>query len=272
MIEEQPPEGRLDEEARARIRAGLMAATEERGNERRWLAPVAAAAAVAVLLGGAAVVGIALADGGDGRGTAPAGQGTTSGETATDEPSVSPSPGTTASLPEPTDGPKGQASCDRVVQGYLPGATKAAEAPYGDGFVTYLYATSDQWVVCDTFATIDGGPPTVTTVEAFGPAPPSKDLFLISTNLSLNAADGGQFFAAGAPIPGVTAITYRFPTGDVVDATITDGIWVMQYLMPHPPNRIWTDPVLVVATLDDGSKKEYFLTEMDLCAQINHGC
>jgi hypothetical protein len=49
----------------------------------------------------------------------------------------------------------------------------------------------------------------------------------------------------------VEAISYRFPTGDTVDATITDQMWVTQYLMPKPPHHIWTDPVVVTVTFDD---------------------
>jgi hypothetical protein len=57
-----------------------------------------------------------------------------------------------------------------------------------------------------------------------------------------------------------------------VKATITDSMWSMVYLLPEPPDRARTDPVVVAVTLEDGSNKKYLLTELDLCAQVNHGC
>jgi len=277
--EQLPPEGRLTEGQRARMRAGLVAGTEERRTARPWLVPVAAAAAVGVLVGGAAVVGLASRGGDDGS-TPVAGQGsspttaeTTSSVAPPGTPTVELTPATSTDPQAPTYGP-GQESCDHEVEQFLPGATKTTDAPYGDGFETYLYVTKAQWVVCDTWATVDDGPPTLLPVHPFTPGgiTVAKDLFLISMNLSMNAGDGAQFFAAGAPVHGVSAISYRFPTGDTVDATIGDDMWSMQYLMPKAPHRIWTDPVVVTVTMADGTTQQYDLTEMDLCAQVNHGC
>ena len=274
MTDRLPPEGRLTDQQRDRIRAGLLAAASaggDSGRSRPWLVPVAAAAAVGLLLAGSAVGGYALMNGDDeGGSTSVAGQGvgpdpTGSVATADSTPFVTTDPGT------PTSGPRGRHSCDREVEQFLPGATMTADVPYGNGFDTYLYATDTEWVVCDTWALVDGGAPTLTGIKPLT-AGPSKDRFLISMNFSMNAGDGGQFFAGGARVPGVSAISYRFPTGDTADATITDQMWVMQYLMPKPPHRIWTDPVVVTVTLDDGSTQQYDLTAMDLCAQLNHGC
>jgi hypothetical protein len=91
-------------------------------------------------------------------------------------------------------------------------------------------------------------------------------------NFSMDPRDGAQFFAAGAPIDGVESVSYRFPTGDTVEAEIRQDMWSMQYLMPDPPRRIWTDPVVVTVSMVDGSAQQYELTELDLCAQVNHGC
>lgn len=88
--------------------------------------------------------------------------------------------------------------------------------PYGDGFNTFLYVTSEQWVVCDTWATIAGGSPTVKRVHSLG-APLSDDQLLISQNFSRSDSDGAQYFAAGARIPGVISIQYSFPDGDEAD-------------------------------------------------------
>jgi hypothetical protein len=279
-VDETPPEGRLTDQQRDRMRAGLLAAAGgDSGRSRPWLVPVAASAAVGLLVAGITVGGLALRND---DGSAPvAGQGTSStppveptpSATPARTPSVEPTPATSTDPPPPTYGP-GQESCDGEVAQFLPGATMAADAPYGDGFETYLYVTKAQWVVCDTWATVDDGPPTVLQVHPFTPGglTVAKDLFLISMNFSMKSADGAQFFAAGAPIRGVTAISYRFPTGDTVDATITDAIWSMQYLMPKAPHRIWSDPVVVTVTMDDGTSQQFDLTEMDLCAQANHGC
>jgi hypothetical protein len=240
---------------------------------------VAAAAAVGLLLAGTAVGGYALMSGNDagGSGAPVAGQGAGSDPTVSEPTetfsSVDTTPAPSTDPPAPTYGP-GQESCDREVEQFLPGATVAADVPYGDGFETYVYATKAQWVVCDSWATVDDGPPTLLQVHPFAPGgiTVAKDLFLISMNFSMNAGDGGQLFAAGVPIRGVSAISYRFPTGDTVDATITDAMWSMQYLMPKPPRRIWTDPVVVTVTMDDGATQQFDLTGMDLCAQANHGC
>lgn len=266
-FDETPPDGHLSEEQRARMRQGLMAATQERRSSRPWLVPVAAAAAVGVLVAGAAVLG--LVNGNDDSTTPVAGEGSSS---PTVETTVTPTgtPGVESTGAQPI----GDQACDREVEQFLPGATKTADAPYGDGFETYLYVTKAQWVVCDTWATVDDGPPTLLQVHPFTPGglTVAKDLFLISMNFSMNSSDGAQFFAAGAPIPGVSAISYRFPTGDTVDATIGDAIWSMQYLMPKAPHRIWSEPVVVTVTMDDGTTQQFDLTEMDLCAQANHGC
>ena len=48
--------------------------------------------------------------------------------------------------------------------------------------------------------------------------------------------DGGyrvQYVASGLA-PGATAISYAFPTGDVVDATINDQMWNVAYELPAP--------------------------------------
>jgi hypothetical protein len=269
-----PPEARLTDDQRARMRAGLMAGTREPVRRPRpWLVPAAAAAAVAVVAAGVTVVGVSLSDGEEGGDAGSAGQDTSSAADPTEPVPAETSP----APPEPTYGPVGQQACDRAVPDYLPGATKAAEYAYGDVGTTFLYSAGQQWVVCDTWATEDGGVPTITGVHAYG-SPLDEQLLLISQNYSMNDGVGAQFFAAGAPIPGVRSIQYSFPDGTpadgghLVDAVFTDGMWVMQYLMSDAPARAWTEPVKVAAVFDDGSREEVFLTELELCAQVNHGC
>ena len=239
----------------------------------------------------ATVVGLAVSGGDDEQQVTPAGLGsgepspdtvtstaveeTPATETASAEtPPAETPPASETQLPAPTYGPNGQKSCDRAVAEYVDNATMSASVPYGDGFHTYLYVNRGQWVVCDTWASIDDDTPTVTRVQPFTPGgiQLSKELFAISMNYSMNDGDGAQYFAAGAHLDGVRSISYAFPTGDTVDATITDDMWVMQYLMQNPPRRMWTEPVVVTVTLDSGATQKYELRELDLCAQINHGC
>jgi hypothetical protein len=260
-FDETPPEGRLTDEQRARLRATVMAGADGRRTSRPWLVPIAAAAAVGVLVAGAAIVG--LANGGDGGGTPVAGQESSS-STVEDTPTVTPT-ATPSSDPPPL-----KSVCDDEVLTFLPGAKRADEVDYPTGS-TLLYATAKQWVVCDDWATSDGGPPTVFATHAFSPEL-GKDLFLISQNYSMKSVDGAQFVAGGARIPGVASISYAFPDGHVQEATMTDAMWQMVYLLADPPKRVWTDPVVATVTMDDGSTQKYDLTAMDLCAQVNHGC
>ncbi|MEO6510795.1 MAG: hypothetical protein ABIO16_07380, partial [Nocardioides sp.] len=163
-----------------------------------------------------------------------------------------------------------KSACDDEVLSVLPGAARADEVGYPTGR-TLLYATAKQWVVCDDWAIVDGGPPTVFAPHVFSPEV-GKELFLISQDYSMKTADGAQFVAAGARIPGVQAISYVFPDGHVQNATMTDSMWSMVYLMADPPPRVWKDPVVVKVLMDDGSTQRFELTDMDLCAQVNHGC
>jgi hypothetical protein len=278
--EQLPPEGRLTDQQRDRIRAGLLATASAGGDPRRWsgrsrpwLVPVAASAAVALLLAGTALGGYALVND-DGREVSPAGQGGASGAVTLDpSPVLTPAtPSASATgLPEPTYGPTGQESCDREVATFLKGAVKAGEISYGDPGTTYLYADAHQWLVCDTWATVDGGPPTVTGPHALDQAM-GKDQLLISQNYSMERQDGAEYFAAGLSNADVATIEYTFPTGDTVKAKMVGPMWSMVYLLPDPPKRVWSDPVHVVVTMADGTTQQHDLTAMDLCAQVNHGC
>ncbi len=95
--EQLPPEGRLTDQQRDRIRAGLLAAASAGGDQslsgrsRPWLVPVAASAAVGLLLAGTALGGYALMNG-DGREASPAGQGGASGPVTIVPSSVTPTP------------------------------------------------------------------------------------------------------------------------------------------------------------------------------------
>jgi len=256
-----PPEGRLTDEQRARIRAALLAAADEPVRPQRpWLVAVAAAAAVAVLVAGIAMATLSLS--GDDEG-APVLSG---GPESTSAPPTEPTETESTAFLEP--GLK--SSCDQEARAFLEDATQAGAVSYAGGN-TYLYTAHRKWLICDDWAATDGGPPTVLATHPLD-GPVTQDLFLISQNYSMDPAGGAQFFAGGDLIDGVSSIRYAFPTGDEVEATITDTMWSMVYLLPEPPDRGWTEPVKVAVTLTDGTDKEYFLTELDLCAQVNHGC
>jgi hypothetical protein len=270
MNDELPPEGRLTDGQRARMRSRLMAATDDRPRRSRpWLVPVAAAAAVGVLVATVTALGLSRGDEG---GTPVAGQG------GSGTPSVPPTTTSTVSVTatstgapstDPAGGLPPIGPCVREAQAQLPNARDVDRIVYA-GAATYLFSTGKQWIVCDSWAMRDGGPPTVLAPHAYGPEM-GKDLFLISQNYVGDPRDPAQFFAAGARIPGVTAIRYTFPDGGSADATFTDAMWSMVYLTDWP-KRVWTDPVHVAVTMQDGSTQGYDLTAMDLCAQANHGC
>jgi hypothetical protein len=255
-----PPDGRLTDEQWARIRAGLVvAAGDDSGRSRPWLVPVAAAAAVGVLVAGIAVAALSMS--GDDEGT----------------PVLSGGPDSTSASPtEPTETvtaflePGLKTRCDQEARAFLEDAARAGEVGYAVGN-TYLYTAHRSSLICDDWATSDGGPPTVLAPHPLD-GPVTKDLFLISQNYSTDPAGGAQYFSGGDLIDGVSSISYLFPTGDTVEATITDTMWSMVYLMDKPPARAWTTPVEVLVTMDDGSQQGFGLTDMDLCAQINHGC
>jgi hypothetical protein len=255
-----PPKGRLTDEQRARIRARLVvAAGDDSGRSRPWLVPVAAAAAVGVLVAGIAVAALSMSE--DDAGT----------------PVLSGGPGSTSASPtEPTETvsaslePGLKTPCDQEARALLEDATQAGAVGYAGGN-TYLYTAHRKWLICDDWATKDGGPPTVLATHPLD-GPVTQDLFLISQNYSMDPQDGAQYFAGGDLVDGVSSISYLFPTGDTVEATITDTMWSMVYLMDKPPARAWTTPVKVLVTMDDGSQTGFGLTGMDLCAQVNHGC
>jgi hypothetical protein len=70
---------------------------------------------------------------------------------------------------------------------------------------------------------------------------------------------------------------FSFPDGDWADgghielAAMTDDMWVMQYLPAKAPARS-PDLVKVAVVQTDNTAVGFNLHEMDLCAQVNHGC
>jgi len=278
-----PPERRLDDETKARLRAELIAATGAPGQTSRtrgWLIPAVAAAAVAGLLAGGTWL---LSGGGDNIGQ-PAGGGvaTTPVQPAATEETAGQgaSAETNPPMPTSTTGPAAinpEGACDREIT--LRGADLTILHPYDLTTVT-IWTAGDRWQVCDTFAAIDGGVPTV-FAEHSGTGDSGADVFALSQNtVDLDGTLRSEYVAAGLIPNGVTRITYSFPDGTDVDATFEGDAWTMVYLPKTGPlsggsnvNYTTLDPVAVQVYFGDDNADEYHLEwGVDTCAQINHGC
>jgi hypothetical protein len=257
-----PPEGRLTDQQRAVMRANLMAATHETTKTgRRWLAPLAVAASVAVLAGAGIAGNAVLSDIDANRTTGVPVAGTTSAAPERSEPPNAPTPG--------------PAQLDGACANQVPADARVIDSITYSGATTYLLqplAPQGRWLVCDDWAAKDGGLPSLFAADDQSSLP-TEDKFRISQNFVKKGGKQAQYVAGGAALDGVASISYTFPTGDVVDATITDAMWQMVYLLSEWPQGGDTEPVLVTVLMEDGSKKHFELTTVeDLCAQTNHGC
>jgi len=268
-----PPERRLADEVKAQMRAELIESTAEPVPPRRngWLMPVAAAAAVAALIGG----GAWLVSGGDGTSGAPTGGGTgtptTSIESSTGEP-------TDEGTATPTADPGGTLQpdvpyrfCSSELRDYLPGADQVGSVPHEAG-VSLLFKTNDQAILCDIWQ-VDGAPRATLTAATDASPAIGKDLFKLYMNFS--STKDAEYGAGGAVIVGVSGIDYTFPDGHTESATITGAMWSMVYLPTSGPllsGRLPDEPVTV--TVSRGGVQEHYTLEwgVDTCAQINHGC
>jgi hypothetical protein len=286
-----PPERRLPDDARDRIH-DLLVNAEPPSSRPRWAVPLAAAAAVALV----ASVGAALAlnDRGS-QDDAVTPLSTTSSE-PTPTPTSTPTSSPTNGSPEPC-GPdtsqekgsviKAQSHLCRVTG--LPGAntedagTCANQVPLRDPEVfaqrgtTAIYDDGAQWIVCDTFATQDGGVPTLLAVHDDNASyEPSAANLAISENHLMGGGD--QFFAAGKTFDGVTRIRYTFPGGHVEDATMADGMWLVDYRPTSGPladpqvNETTLDPIRVTVTRPTSTQTFTLPWGEGTCAQTNHGC
>jgi hypothetical protein len=251
-----PSEQPLPRAAKDRIRAQLMT---EQPRRSRFTPYVAAAAVVAVMAAGAL-----LADGGGEEDTvAPGGTTDTTGNPdATDvpAPTITPTPTVKAT---PERGP-----CDEAVP--LKDATLTATIG-----TTSLYESAGAWVVCDTFASQDGGVPTLLeTHQQAAPYLPDRTTMAISMNFL--GTGQSQYFAAGKAFDGVDVIEYTFPDGKTVRAKMAGGFWVMDYRPGDGPlaqgDLRGLDPVEV--SVEGPSTGEGWTLEwgVDTCAQRNHGC
>jgi hypothetical protein len=319
MIDQiHPPEGRLSDQQRAVMRADLMAASHEtaRPPGRRWSGPVGVAAAVATLVGfGFVLQGNDDRGGTTGVPVASSTSGAPSAEATPSTPSRDPSaePSTAVEELEEMLGMSieeiGRSYCD---DSFRYGAGKAntpvLDSVSYDGGTTYLYEAEDKWWYCDdwTLRPVHYAYPERKKEPAFSmpqvsaahsldddaisaerfilsqaPVPDDQEAFEKRGAVKTDY-DGDydiQLLAAGPALDGVTAISYAFPTGEVVDATVTDKMWQVVHVMPSDEIEFagWSDPVVVTVTMADGSTQQLELTDAVLrlgvdCAETDTSC
>jgi len=263
-----PPEQPLPEQARARIRADLLASAQDgRRGARRWLAPVVAAAAVLVVVG---VAGWAVQAGRDDSG-APTGAPTPAGQSGADW-----SMGWTDD-PEPSE-PTGKAtlnlsSCVDPVGRVLAGAEQAVTFPADQGGgETTMWVAGRSYALCDVRAgtTIVHKPVPMDAVDDIAP-------YQVSSTYP-RTSDGFQTVqVAGGPVPeGAMAfdVSYTFPDGHTEHATTTTDDqgrtwWRMVYSYGGDPDAT---PIRVTVSYS-GTQQEYSLEPgVDTCAQAEETC
>ncbi len=274
-----PPDQPLDDAARARMRERVVSGLDTGEARRRWLVPVAAAAAVMVLAGVTGYVALRPDDTTDSQLT-PTGRGTGGPDTPSEPPSEPPadSPSELASEPPSSDDPlpdgspeEDSSTCVQEVPGVLPGAEEIASTADPTGATTF-YVAGNRYTLCDTH----GGRATVHHPKPLAGGG-DRNPYEISTVFD---DDGRAVFAAAGPVPDGAddfGVSYRFADGHVEDAAIIGagvdeadgGWWVMVYAAPDG-DAASADPIVVDVRGADGSGP---LDEpLDTCAQANHGC
>lgn len=281
--DELPSERRLSDQTRARVRAELLHAAEarRRPGRRGWVpVAVAAAAGVAVVGLGTALLVDGLDSEGDGEGRpVPAGQVTEPPAAPTPSAPPTPDPDPEESAPDAVTSSEAvdvrAGSCDALPQTRR--AEPAGAIEIGPTTVR-LYENGLNWFVCDEWAALDGGDATLFPDHRLGSAL-VRDHLVISMNFSMDRSEPSQYVAGGAlPDDLVQAISYEFPDGHVEQAVVEDGMWAMAYFATEKPmgddGRVPTNAETTV-TVDyaDGSQQEFVLEyPTDFCAQVNHGC
>ncbi len=277
-----PPERPLSDDARARLRADLLAqAHESRSTTPRWLVPAGAAAAVALVAG----LGYwAISPGGsEPDGLPVTGGGGASSTPETDPPSTVPSDEGTAT-PTPA-GPSvpasdrpggiqvGTRSCEVELEHVLKGATLAVQVD----------DTTSYWVKGNRFSlcyAVDGS----TTVTRPLPLQPQEDAATYRVlSVYPSVKDGYRTVrVAGGVVPTgaeeVFSVDYTFPDGHTQPAqTVTDDQgrtwWWMSYSYDDGGGNELKKPEIEVTMSLSGVQRHYTLEwALDTCAQANHGC
>lgn len=266
-----PPEEPLGDQARARIRAELLAATQtSSAPTRRWVVPATAAASVALV---AALTGWATGALGNGQ----------DGDGGGDR--IGPAAGTSAT-PRPTDDgqvpvapptPQGSTACTAELEDVLAGAEQAVVVPRKGGGTTSFWVEGGRFVLCDE----RGG-----TTSVHQPLPLEPDLddiasFRVSSRSQPTSGGYRTVWVAGGLVPeGALAfdVAYTFPDGHTEQATkITDPQgrvwWWMAYEDDAGDGNETVKPPIEVTLSLSGVRKHFTLEwGADTCAQANHGC
>ncbi len=291
----------LPEERKRALRAQLLAATGKNPatSRRGWLVPGLAAAAVAAIV----ATGVYLTnDDGSSRSTSPlrpAGGADASAETTGPVPPppadttvpAETAPSAYVSIGSPAVDPPRAENCADAVNELitqaappLAGAAPTASRAGAIG-TTYLYESKAAWVVCDDFASVDGGAPTLLQwhLKRDSYAPTAKTVGISENHVGKAGQLDHQYFAGGRDFDGVRAISYAFPDGHTEDAVVgQDGLWSMNYqpttgvlVDPHTNERR-LDPIKVTVTytaaVGGGTDTFTLAWGLGTCGQTNHGC
>jgi hypothetical protein len=280
-----PPDQRLPEHARARIRAELLGAIDASpAGAHRW-AVLAAAAVSVVLVAGLAAWAVGVGDGTnrpDRDSPATSTSGTPSSTTDATPTADATSPPTTAetSVPVPTDPSTmielPSADCAPELKRVLRAAEPALAFPGEDGN-TSIWVRDQQFTLC----VVGAG-----TVTVHKPLPLEPDLDDVATfRVSSVYAPTEQGYrilrAAGGVVPeGAIAfdVAYTFPDGHTEKATTaTDEQgrtwWRMVYAYDDDGGNEMEKPPIEVSVTLSGSGFGFTLDwGRDTCAQANHGC
>ncbi|MFY9915941.1 MAG: hypothetical protein WAK18_14820 [Nocardioidaceae bacterium] len=290
----------MSDERKREIRAQLLATTgtAPQTSRRSWLVPGLAAAAVAAIL----ATGVYLANNdGSSRSTKPLQPADGAGTSTSPAGPVAPSPAdttVTAEIAPPTyssTGPPPAArppencadAVNELIQRAAPplaGATETASRAGGIG-TTYLYESKAAWVVCDDFASVDGGAPTLLSwhLKSDPYLPTAKTVGISENAVGKPGHLDHQYVAGGRDFDGVRAISYAFPDGHTEDAVVgQNGLWSMNYqpttgvLVDPTTNERTLDPIKVTVsyTASAGGGTDTFTLQWGLgtCGQTNHGC
>jgi hypothetical protein len=268
-----PPDEPMPDQSRARIRADLLAATQDGGRSRtsRWVVPGVAAAAVVLVAGMAAW---AVQAGGDDDPTGTPAAGASSSAAPSDESTViaTTKPGRVSSS-VPPKGAGDVATCQGELANVLPGADQVAAFPDGTSFLV----KGDRFVLCDVRAG-------ATTLHKPLPLTPAQDVEAYRVSSLYAPAKGGFtiYRVAGGPVPeGATAfdVRYTFPDGHTEDSTTTTDdqgrTWWRMLTSYHEEsgvNEMNLPPIQATVSLSGVQKTYQLAWGLDTCAQANHGC
>jgi hypothetical protein len=273
-----PPEEPLSDQARARIRAELLATAagttrrDANGGVPRWVVPAVAAAAVVLVAAASAL--IVRSGGSDGQ-LAPATLPTKTPSAAvsnTPLPTLVPSRNPAAANRGSSGG---SADCAAEVANVLSGAEQAAEFPADRAGSTGFWVKGQQFVLCDVRdgnITVHQPQPLVGTGTGVAP-------YRVSSISPPSTTPNRTIWVAGGVVPDKALaydVRYTFPDGHTEAATTTDDQgrtwWRMIYGYPEGPSRDHGKPIRVVVSYS-GVQHTYELKwGIDTCAQANRGC